>query len=657
MKSSFALALAGMLLARARAATAQDWPAKTVKIIVPFGPGSTPDMVARLIGDRLQQKLGQSFVIENKPGASGNLGTDAVAKAEADGYTIGISIGGPLAINTLLFSKLPYDPGKDIAPVTQLITQPSALVVNAGLGVNSVAELVALLKREPGKHNFGSIGNGSLSHLAMEAIALKSGTQMVHVPYPGSPQAVTAVLRGDVQMACLPAISVTPQLASGKVKMLAVSTARRSALLPEIPTLKESGIDVEADAWMGLIAPAKTPDAVIAKIHREVVEAIKSPEARQQACDPADGTDRQFAGRIPRRDRPRDHPLVAGDQGDRPADQLDATARGAEAQPGRNQMSRLFGRCSLAALALVALQPWTPAAAQGYPSKPVTIIVPLAPGTGMDTLVRLYGEQLAQALGKPVVVENRPGAGLMLGTAAIAAAAPDGHTLGISTVTPIAVNPVLYKKLNYDPDKDLAPIYFYVKSPFVLVVNPALPIKSVPELIKYAKESASPMSYSTPGAGSSQHLSMEFMAQRFGLKITHVPYRSSPQSIADIAAGHVNLGFAEAGASLPLIREGKLRALAVSSSLRLPTLPEVPPFAEAAGAPDFEAVSWHILFAPAATPKEIIERLHQEMRRIMSAPDMKKRAADIGLLPLDSAAARGDPRATSSRSRRSGARW
>ena len=149
----------------------------------------------------------------------------------------------------------------------------------------------------------------------------------------------------------------------------------------------------------------------------------------------------------------------------------------------------------------------------------------------------------------------------MLSTAAIAAAPPDEHTLGISTATPMAVSQVLYKKLSYDPDKDFSPVYFYVKSPFVLVVNPALPINTVPELIKYAKDAAKPMSYSTPGPGTSQHLSMEFMAQRFGLKMTHVPYRSSPQSIADIAAGHVDLGFAEAGASLPLIREGK-RALA-----------------------------------------------------------------------------------------------
>jgi tripartite-type tricarboxylate transporter receptor subunit TctC len=303
MKASATIALAALLLALVPAA-AQEWPSKTVKVVVPFGPGSTPDMVARLVADRLQQKLGQSFVIDNKPGASGNLGTDAVAKAEPDGATIGVSIGGPLAINTLLFSKLPYDPAKDIAPVTQLITQPSALVVNNSLGVNSVAELVALLKREPGKYNFGSIGNGSLSHLAMEAIALRSGTQMVHIPYPGSPQAMTAVLRGDVQMACLPAIAVTPQIASGKVKILAVSTGRRSALLPDIPTLKEAGIDVEADAWMGLIAPARTPDVVIGKVHDEVVEAIKAPDIRDklatQLMEPVGNSPAEFRAVIER---------------------------------------------------------------------------------------------------------------------------------------------------------------------------------------------------------------------------------------------------------------------------------------------------------------------------------------------------------------------
>jgi tripartite-type tricarboxylate transporter receptor subunit TctC len=181
----------GVLLAAFQAAAApaseqgtiQDWPGKTVRIVVPFGAGSTPDIVARLIADSLKQKYPNSaFVVENKPGASGNIGTDAVAKADPDGTTLGVSIGGPLAINTLLFAALPYDPQKDIAAVTQLVTMPSVLAVTPNLGVNSVGDLVALLKRDPGKYDFGSIGNGSLSHLSMEAIALKAAPRSCTFP-------------------------------------------------------------------------------------------------------------------------------------------------------------------------------------------------------------------------------------------------------------------------------------------------------------------------------------------------------------------------------------------------------------------------------------------------------------------------------------------
>jgi tripartite-type tricarboxylate transporter receptor subunit TctC len=301
MKRLITLVLALLWLGLLPAA-AQDWPTRTVKMVVPFGAGSTPDVIARIIADKLQQKLGQNFIVENKPGASGMTGTDAVAKAEADGYTIGISIGGPLAINTLLFSKMPYDPAKDIALITVLTSQPSALAVPASLGVNSVAELVALIKKDPGKYNFGSIGNGSLSHLAMEAIALKSGAKLVHIPYGSSPQAMTAVMRGDVQMVVMPAISVVPHVQSGAVKMLAVTTPKRSALLPDVPTLKESGVDVEADAWNGLIAPAGTPQPILDKIQREVADAIKTPELREkfatQIMEPVGNTPAQFKAQI-----------------------------------------------------------------------------------------------------------------------------------------------------------------------------------------------------------------------------------------------------------------------------------------------------------------------------------------------------------------------
>jgi tripartite-type tricarboxylate transporter receptor subunit TctC len=298
----------------------------------------------------------------------------------------------------------------------------------------------------------------------------------------------------------------------------------------------------------------------------------------------------------------------------------------------------MFSPIARAALAgmFVFLQPAASAFCQAYPTKSVTIVVPLAAGTGMDSITRIYAEKLSQTLGKPVVVDNRPGAATMLGTAAVASSPPDGHTLLVATSSAMAINPTLYKQISYDPNNDFVPISFYVKSPFILIVNPDLPVRSVPELIKFAKERPTPLTFSSPGAGVLQHLSIEFMKQRFGLQMTHVPYRSTPQSISDIVAGHVHLGFAEAGASLPLIKDGKLRALAVSASSRLPLLPDVPPFSEAAAAPDYEAVSWHILFAPAKTPKEIVERLHKEMKTIMADKDMQQKIAAVGLIPNDS---------------------
>jgi tripartite-type tricarboxylate transporter receptor subunit TctC len=278
-----ATALLALLLAPASLA-AQEWPTRSVKIVVPFAPGSTPDMVGRVLAEDLEARhSGVTFIVENKPGASGNTGTDYVAKSAPDGTTIGISLGGPLAINTLLFSKLPYDPAKDIAPITMLTALPSVLVVPASLNISTVAEFVALLKTDAGKISYASIGVGSLSQLCMEAIGLKAGGgKMVHIPYGGSPQAITAVIRGDVQAACLPAIAVTPQLASGTVKILAVTTTRRSPFLPDIPTLKENRIDVESDAWNAVIAPAGTPPAIIAKINAEVGETLRKPEVREK---------------------------------------------------------------------------------------------------------------------------------------------------------------------------------------------------------------------------------------------------------------------------------------------------------------------------------------------------------------------------------------
>ena len=289
---------------------------------------------------------------------------------------------------------------------------------------------------------------------------------------------------------------------------------------------------------------------------------------------------------------------------------------------------------ALLALLLVSIAQVS-AQADTYPSKQITIMPLLAPGTGLDVTVRLYAEQMAQSFGKPVVVENRPGSAGLVGINALKAAPADGYTLMVATSAVMAIRPALMKQTTYDAQKDFVPVALYVKSPFILVVDPKLPIQTVPELIKYVKDRPGQISFSSSGVGGAPHLSLEFMKQRFGFDAAHVPYRNSPQSIADVAAGHVAMAFAEAGASLPLIRAGQLRALAVTSSTRLPTVPDLPPLGETVGAPDFEAVSWHVLLAHSATPPDVVAKLNGEMRRIWAVPGLRDKVAAIGLIPID----------------------
>ncbi len=282
------------------AAQAQDYPMRPVRVIVPFGAGSTPDIFVRTVSERVAASLTQPLVIENRVGAGGNVGTDVVAKAAPDGYTIGVSITGALVNNTVLYKKMPYDPFTDLAPITFGVHQPNVIAVSPALGVNSMQELFALLKKNPGKYNYASIGAGSLSHLSMELIKDKTGTFVVHIPYASSPAAVTSLIAGDTHIASLAPLAVMPQVQGGRLKALAISTAQRSPLLPNIPTFKEAGIlDVEASAWMGVVAPAKTPTAIIERLNRAFVAAMRDPatveKLKSQYMDPAPSTPAEFA--------------------------------------------------------------------------------------------------------------------------------------------------------------------------------------------------------------------------------------------------------------------------------------------------------------------------------------------------------------------------
>jgi tripartite-type tricarboxylate transporter receptor subunit TctC len=263
-------------------AIAQDWPTQPVRIVVGFGPGATPDLMARTLAEHLSKRLGKPFVVENKAGAGGNLGVAEVAKAAPDGSTLGATIPGPLVVNPMT-SQLPYDPKTDLMPITIVGTQPSVLVASADLGVGSLPELIELLRKNPGKYNYSSIGIGSISHLAMEMVALASGTSIVHLPYKSSPEAVTAIITGHAHIAALPPLSVVEQARAGKLRMLAVTTPKRWSLLPDVPTFAEAGLpEVQAEAWMALVAPGRTPKPIVERIHAEVKAGLSTPEVQEQ---------------------------------------------------------------------------------------------------------------------------------------------------------------------------------------------------------------------------------------------------------------------------------------------------------------------------------------------------------------------------------------
>ncbi|WP_431508899.1 Bug family tripartite tricarboxylate transporter substrate binding protein [Variovorax sp. DAIF25] len=280
MKTLFVLAATAAI---AMTAQAQDWPQRPVRVIVPFAAGASPDILARIVNDKLAARIGQPLIVENKPGAGGNSGTDQASKAAPDGYTFLLSVNAPLVYNTILYKNLPYDPFKDLVPVSLAATTPNVCAVSNGMNVESVKGWLDAMKRNPGQFNFASTGNGSISHLGVELIKLKTQSFAVHIPYASSGQAVTAIIQGDVQFACLPPVSVMPQAKAGRLKAIAVTSAERSALLPELPTLRESGLpDIQAVPWFAYMAPKGTPDAIVQRMSREIAAVLKDLEVQKR---------------------------------------------------------------------------------------------------------------------------------------------------------------------------------------------------------------------------------------------------------------------------------------------------------------------------------------------------------------------------------------
>jgi len=274
------------------------------------------------------------------------------------------------------------------------------------------------------------------------------------------------------------------------------------------------------------------------------------------------------------------------------------------------------------------------ACAEDFPNRPITFVVPFPPGGGIDVILRAMGPRLTERLKQPIVVENRSGGAGVIGAAAVAKAAPDGYTL-LAAPSLFASNVRLFKSLPFDATRDFGPVSLVLRTPYVLVVNPALPVHSVAELVALAKQKPGELSYASTGPGSSLHLSAELFQSMTGTKMTGVQYRGAPPALADVIAGHVQLMFADTGTALAQIAEGKVRALGVSSLMRVPAAPDIAPLSEA-GLPGFDSVGWLLMVAPAGTPKPVIDRLHAELKLAAALPDIHKQMIDLGTIPVDS---------------------
>lgn len=289
-----------VLASVASSALAQQWPQRPVHIVVPFAAGSSPDVLARIINEKLATRIGQPLIVENKPGAGGNSGTEYVAKSAPDGYTFLLSVNAPLVYNTVLDKNLPYNPFTDLLPVSLAATTPNVCVVSNSLGVDSVKGWLAAMQANPGKFNFASTGSGSVSHLGVELIKMKTKSFAVHIPYASSGQATTAIIQGDVQYACLPPVSVMPMAKAGRLKALAVTSAERSALLPDLPTLRESGVpDIQAVPWFAFMAPRGTSTEIVQRMSREIAVVLKDPDTQKRLqtayFDPVGSTPQELA--------------------------------------------------------------------------------------------------------------------------------------------------------------------------------------------------------------------------------------------------------------------------------------------------------------------------------------------------------------------------
>ena len=531
---------------------------KPIHLVVPVPPAGTFDIVARLVANALQQRLGQQFVVENRGGAGTNLGTGLVAHAAPDGYTL-LLAGSPGAINATLYHNLDFSFARDIAPVASIERAPLIMVVNPALAAKTVAEFISYAKSNPGKINMGSGGVGSTGHVAGELFNMMAGLKMAHVPYRGEAPAITDLLGGQVQVVFSTPGSVMSAVKSGTLRALGVTSAKRMDVLPDVPAIAETLPGYEAVSWAGIGAPAHTP----ADDHRQAQQGDqcrvgRCPSSKRSLAEFGAIVDDRLAGRFRQIHRRRNRQVGEGGQVREHQGRLEPPPHKLRSEERHETCSQTISAIWPRALRQCR-RPSRLAWADTYPSRPVRIVVGFPPGAATDIVGRLIAQTLSERLGQQFFVDNRPGAGSNLAADVVAkcgarrlyAVGDDRHQRG--------QRDALHKNLDFDFMHDLVPVARTIMSANVLVVNLSVPAKTVPEFIAYAKANPGKLNYASYGFGTAPNMAAELFNMMAGIDLVHVPYHSN--FMPDLLSGQVQLAFLPVPLIIGFIRGGKVRAL------------------------------------------------------------------------------------------------
>jgi tripartite-type tricarboxylate transporter receptor subunit TctC len=599
------------------ALAAASYPDKPIRLVLAFPPGGPTDLVARVLAQRLSEQLGQPVLVDNRPGANGNIAAEMVARAPADGYTLFYNTSA-VALSPALYKKLSYDVRTDFAPVALTAVIPLVLVVHPSLPVQNVAEFLAYVKARPGQLTYGSAGNGNVTHLGAFLLLHAKGLEAAHAPYKGSAPALTDLVGGQVQFMTDTVNSSLGFIKDQRLRALAVTSLKRTAVLPQVPTLNET-------VARGL-RRALGRACCCQPTHPTKSCSVSTPRCSRpwptRTCVPS------WQCKAPSRwapPRPNTLPtsmpkLNAGARWcDSPAPRWTET----QAPMPMNKFQWLRrGACVLALLgaALGATQVWAQAGASDFPSRPIRFVVPFPPGSGTDTSARYFGRKLSELTGQPVVVDNRPGGNGFLAVRTVLAAPADGYTVFVGSNSTLAVNVALFKSLPYDPVADFTPLTMMMRSPALIVVPGSSDTQSLAGLIAAARAHPDQLNY---GAGSAGY---QLMAELFNdiaqVQTHHVPFKGAGEAVSAVVAGTVQLAFAETTSAQELVKGGKLRALAVAADRRVPAMASIPTAAEA-GLTGFTAYTWVGAMVHAKTPRAETERLSGLLTRIENLPETR----------------------------------